>query len=320
MAKRSPVIHVERGKTFERTALAGAAKSLTQPRLHRILDPIVRPWLAAACAWTGDEMGDYRFLVFWTNPAPDVQVYIQFWSEPGEPVLCEVSSGRWNPPADKWLEGRRSQKIASYGFVIGGEAENFQRHFDIRTPADIEHVAKFVAAIFFNAFDYRGETPIEAKLTHDGRAESQLTFEGFTPDEIMKVFAGNGFRVEEAVDDDDEPVVPSVLRCRKRGLTTVVELHDHAEDDTYGRMHLSAEIPLSRAQVSEMRRRDDQPPDAVPIAEVTVMHSFIGGVTLEWLIARIQEWDGGLAEHKQEVRGMKKGPRRAQRPPGETVH
>ena len=73
----------------------------------------------------GCPLSDHRFVVFSIDIAPKVQAYLQFWSEPGEPVKWEVSSGRWSPPADKWLAGERSRRIAGFGFEIGGQAENF---------------------------------------------------------------------------------------------------------------------------------------------------------------------------------------------------
>lgn len=321
MAKRSPAINVPRGESDERTIFAGTGTPLTQAQLHRQLDPIVRAWLTSACAWTGDEFGDYRFLIFWTDPAPGVQVYVQFWSEPNMPLLCEVSSGKAHRPSEAWLADR-VQSLTALGFAIGGEAQNFQRWFDVFTPEHVAQIAEIVANVFYTAFDYRGGTAIAAKLTHDGRAESRLTFDGFTADEIMEVFAGNGFAVEEALGENDEPVVPAVIRCRKRAIETVVHLYDLFDDASYGRMELTAEFPLSTSAAAAIPRPEEAPPDAVPVAVASSIHTFTGGVTLDWLIERVQEWDEMLAANKRQARrGGKRAPRRPTGPrASETVH
>ena len=47
-----------------------------------------------------------------------------------------------DPPADNWLGGERSQRIEALGFVIGGEAENFQREVRIESGGDIARIAR----------------------------------------------------------------------------------------------------------------------------------------------------------------------------------
>lgn len=64
--------------------------------LHVALEPLVRQWLRTACTWEELAIGDYRFVIFSIEVAPETEVYVQFWSEPLEPVVWEVSSGKWN--------------------------------------------------------------------------------------------------------------------------------------------------------------------------------------------------------------------------------
>jgi hypothetical protein len=56
-------------------------------------------------------IGDHKFVCFSIDVARETRMYVQFWSEPLEPVLWEVSSGKWNRPADKWLAGERSERV-----------------------------------------------------------------------------------------------------------------------------------------------------------------------------------------------------------------
>ena len=81
---------------------------MSRRELHVALEAIVRPWIRAACSWDSLAIGDYRFVIFSMEVAPETGVYVQFWSEPMEPVVWEVSSGKWNPPADEWLAATRA--------------------------------------------------------------------------------------------------------------------------------------------------------------------------------------------------------------------
>jgi hypothetical protein len=118
----------------------------------------------------------------------------------------------------------------------------------------------------------------------------------------MKVFAILGFRVEEAVDDEGEDP-PPVIRCRKRGAYTLVKFEERVDDDNlFRRLRFSANLELPEEERRRMKDRADAPEGAEPVATVSVVHSFGGGVSLEWLMERIREWDEVLAENRQEVR------------------
>ena len=167
---QAPPLSIDRDEKLERVIFRGTRKPMTRRDLHVALEPIVRKWIRAACTWNSLAVGDYRFLIFEMEVAPETLLYVQFWSEPMEPVLWEVSSGRWNPPADEWLAGERAERIEALGFAIGGNAENYHRTVDISTPADAAAVAKQVVRIFYEGFDYRGAQPIVARVVHDGRS------------------------------------------------------------------------------------------------------------------------------------------------------
>jgi hypothetical protein len=271
--------------------------------LHVALEPIVRAWIRAACSWDSLAIGDYRFVIFSMQVAPETGVYVQFWSEPLEPVLWEVSSGKWNPPADEWLAGARARRIEALGFAIGGKAENYQRTVDLDSPEDIAAAAKAVVRIFYSGFDYRGTRPIMAQMAYEGHSQENPTYDSFTPEDVSRVFAVLGFRVEEAVDDEgaDTPLI----RCRKRGAYTLVEFDEQVGDDNlFRRIRFSADIELPEAQRNRMKL--EAPEAGEPVATVSVVHALGGGVTVDWLIERIREWDDTLAAHRRELRRVAK--------------
>jgi hypothetical protein len=170
-----------------------------------------------------------------------------------------------------------------------------------------------VVRIFYSGFDYRGTRPIEARMEYAGRSRPNTTYDSFTPEDVVKVFAILGFRVEEAVKDE---VTPPLIRCRKRGTYTQVEFDEPVgDDDLFRRIRFSASLELPEEERRRMKDRADAPEGAEPVATVSVVHSFGGGVSLEWLMERIREWDEVLAENRREVRRAVKAA--ADRP---TVH
>jgi hypothetical protein len=162
------------GTDVTKTILAQGVRPKTNQELHSKLNRLVSAWVTAACVWSDAEwsLGDYRFVVFSIKVAPKIEVFVQLWSEPIEPVYWEVSSGRWNPPADKWLSGDRAERIKAFGFEIGGRAENFQKEVLIQSRANLTSVALTVIDILYAGFDYRGTARLEARICYESRAKS----------------------------------------------------------------------------------------------------------------------------------------------------
>jgi len=316
MASRQ--ITIERGDSLERTIFPKTRGRVTRAELQARLAPVVREWLRAACVWEEADIGDYRFVTFYIPVTERIQLYVQFWSAPGEPVLWEVSSGRWNPPADKWLAGERAKRIEALGFEIGGEAENYQREIPrLDSPAALTRVARAVVDIFYSAFDYRGAVPVVARLVSEGRAESRSAYEAFSPDDVSKIFEACGFKVFQ-VCPDGEPDIP-MLRCRKRGIDTFATFDDEIDqEELYQTVHFSADLELSPDEAEEAARTLPPPPEpgAKPIATLSTVNRISGGVTAEWLAARILEWEAVTAEHKREAqRGKRRRARDSSPPP-----
>ena len=304
-------VSAERGDVIEGVVYRGSRRTLSRRDVHVALEPIVRAWLRAVCAWDNPNIGDFKFLIFSLEVAPETEVYVQFWSEPFEPVIWEVSSGTWNPPADEWLAGDRARRIEALGFSIGEKAENYNTSVEMRSPAAIAAVARTVAEIFYSGFDYRGRRPIHVKLVHDGRSEVKATYDSFTPEDVGKLFTGLGFHVGQPADtpDDEESMV---IRCRKGRIDTMVELDNRVDDENLFRsMRFSADIALPTKERQRLKDAPDAPPGAEPYATVSVILPFGGGVTLAWLIERIHEWDRMLAEQRRVTRRRQRNPRPA---------
>src|SRR5262245_35896018 len=109
------------------------------------------------CCWPNfptsrADIGDFRFLVVEFCPTEDVSLYVQFWSDPHEPVLIEVCSGNWNPEALKYVWHEQRARLEARGFTIGGAARNFQKRLTITSPDEAEAAAKEALAILFEVF------------------------------------------------------------------------------------------------------------------------------------------------------------------------
>ena len=86
---------IERDGELERVIFKAWRRPMTLAALHRALDPVIGAWLTATCAWDDVAIGDHRFACFSTDVTRETQVYVQFWSEPLEPVLgrCPLANG-----------------------------------------------------------------------------------------------------------------------------------------------------------------------------------------------------------------------------------
>ncbi len=290
---------------------------MSRDDLQRALTPVVARWLRATCVWNRDAIiGDYKFVVFSIAITPDICVYIQFWAEPGEPVTWEVSSGHWNPPADTWLAGERSERISAFGFELAGNADNFRRDVEIRTPRQADRVAATVVDIMYAGFDYRGLRPVQAKLVYECRAELHPVYDGFTPEDLVKIFEACQFRAELVDDDDDRPVIRAV----RRGITTTVTCREALPDQRlYTAATFTAGAYMPPADLRGARRAIEAaigPPESMEFGTTLV---FEGGVTVDWLVGRLQAWDDMTWGWRKEARRKE---RTARRPPSvsEPVH
>ena len=179
--------------------------------------PTLTARLWATCCWSATmtgawKIGDHNFLIAEVCPDPETCLYVQFWSEPHEPVEAEVCSGEWNPGAVKYVREHERDGLRALGYTEGGRAHNFRKELQIRTSAEAETVAREVLDIFFEVFGYRGQWPLELKWHRGERAEHEPVYSSVTPDDFARLAAHLGFEVE--AHGRHEPVVH--LRHGKR--------------------------------------------------------------------------------------------------------
>jgi hypothetical protein len=261
---------------------------LTKADLRGGIAGTIADLIAATCLWKDDgwQIGDYRFMVLSVLPAKGVELYVQFWSEPLEPVLWEVSSGRANPPADAMMAGEPSACVRRLGFRLGGRAKNFRCEVSIGNRRDVNRVAADVVDILYDAFGYRGRPPVHVRLAYEGRSEMKPVYDAFTPQDLCKVLAALGCdadirrhtgRSSVVIDIRHAPAVCAELvlgdRVPHQNLyrSALFSLGIPGEADTLAVRHATAST-----------LQEEKP----PIRTGVTLH-FEGGVTIDWVAGRL---------------------------------
>lgn len=199
---------LQRGETQDVPVFRARRKEVEPEALRAALLGPVQSLLKSVCRWgarlgDGWDIGDYRFLIFEFRSG-DALLYVQFWSEPGESVLMEVSSGRANPPAHHLVGAVQRKKLRELGFRMGGAAKNYEK--DVATGLQQFRVlAEETVHILVDVLGYRGLTMLKAQLHADTRAEIVAVHSSVTPQELDKLLCASHFDVGPLRGDESEP-------------------------------------------------------------------------------------------------------------------
>jgi hypothetical protein len=269
----------------------------TLQELYGTFLPTVTARIWETCCWPdrmaeGWKIGDYRFVVLSVSPDSKTSLYVQFWSEPREPVLAEVCSGEWSPRSLKYVQESQRRLFRSLGYRKGGQANNFEKEAEINTAAAAEEIAREALRIFFEAFGYRGQWPLEIRCAQGERAVHQPVFSSLTPDDFAKLLSEHGFAT--AVPDvDDSPVV--LVRHGRRRFTARFD-HQLPHENSYRAIVLNAvldavrEIPdeavIELSNETGLTIRKEQNRDLW----LSMLMLLDGGVTGEWVLRSSDYW------------------------------
>ncbi len=188
----------------ERILVPAGEAALTLEKLERTcLVPLAR-LLSDAAVWRSDgygdswKIGDYRFLIVETTVGPDAVLYVQFWSEPLQPVQWEVSSGHRNPAAKPFITEEARRRLSAMGFEIAGSAQNFRKFVPIGNRGDAAAIAREALRIFHDALGYRGATPLVARLVRGERARRAIVHTRLMSSDVATLLTHIGYdtRVE----------------------------------------------------------------------------------------------------------------------------
>ena len=177
-------------------------RPLTLEDLERACLPHLTRLVADTALWrskdygTGWKVGDYNILIVETTVARDAMLYVQFWSEPQQPVLWEVSSGKPQPGARRFVTAHARRALREMGFELGGKVGNYGKQVGIGNRGDAASAARDVLRIHWEAFGYRGGTPLVARIIRGERAERGVFYTRFDPDDVVNLLVQNGYQAE----------------------------------------------------------------------------------------------------------------------------
>jgi hypothetical protein len=188
------------------------------------LDKLVHH-LTLACSWPGDwaqrldVIGAYRFYVMEFAPRPDVSPYLQVWSEAGDPLLFEVSSGHGYAPTEAYLSAELRESLLDRGFEVGGPAQNYRKRVVVRDEAAIRALAREMLAITVDVFGYDGTSALTFRLHQDSRMDPGRVFRAIQPDDFRRLLERWGIAARFV------PTGEPVILARSPGLAFVVAFH-----------------------------------------------------------------------------------------------
>ena len=259
--------------------------------------------VARTCEW-GEyaeewDVGDYRFLVLDFGPKKDVSLYVQIWTEPGEPVLVEACSGAWNPTARPYVKGPQRAALRKLGYRVGGRARNYQKHWTLSPLSDARALADELVSILVQVFGYRGQQPLEATYCSEGRSEAGRVFPALAIDDMKRMLGMAGCRVVDA--EPIGPVTPDVQRRLihvAEPFPMVVEMRGQATKTpaTFEAMRLVTVLPAGRGLPPDAlesivrecpfaRTFRDQDGDLLFIADLVT-----AGTSVQWFLMALRVW------------------------------
>ncbi|MBM5810913.1 MAG: hypothetical protein FJ191_02950 [Gammaproteobacteria bacterium] len=250
-------------------------------------------WWPPADGGTGWQIGDFSFCVLEFRVAAAALLYAQVWSEPGEAVLVEVSSGAWSPPAGDHIPDAARQALLNRGFETGGRAGNYRKLIQLATKADCRKLARELLAVLTECLGYDGRAPLHYKLHLGQRTRPARVFESLTFDDFGRLLRACGFTVEPAAEGNREayrttgqPLFVAGLQC---------ESDEHAGHFSGFTLSLFARLAPAVSTAVEQELQGN-----LPFAQVFIdgdgdlcvrQHVFAGGgVTESHLRAMLEFW------------------------------
>lgn len=214
-----------RRSTLERILVSGDRQELTLEELEKRCLARLTALVSEAAIWPSGgyreswRIGDFNVLIVETTVAPNASLYVQFWSEPNQPVDWEVSSGNLNPGAQKYITEQARARLGEMGFAV--ESGNFGKQVSIRNRGDAAAVAREVLRIWHDALGYRGATPLVARLTKDERSCRSVVYTRLSVSDAATLLQQLGYQTRVPTTGK----MPMVLG-RRGGLEFAVFLGD----------------------------------------------------------------------------------------------
>ncbi len=308
------------------TVMAASDTPLLPVQVWSRCEDLVAAHLAQVCSWPesgrGSQWrnGDYSFYILEFEPEPDVKLFVQFWSEPGEKVLMEVCSPQASPAALARFTDPVREALVERGFEPGGEAGNFYKDVDTPDPAATTGLAREALAVLTECMGYDGRQPLdylfclgrredEASVAMD---DASVLVRGLTLADLESLLTSAGHTVQPLQD----PARGFLAATRGVAYSAVLTSPQEDRPGYFGGLQFSAFAPapesLSLAVISRLAL--DLPCARLGIdgdGDLTLMQTLVveGGVTRQNIAVQFGFWQQNLDRVKQALmRHLGKGP------------
>lgn len=192
-----------------RVLVSASKEPLEREALIRKAVRPLRVALEATCLWSEDgrdwQIGDFNFLVVEFSAAPGVPLFVQWWSEPLEPVAAEICAGKWTPAARPFITPAVRRRVRALGYVMTPASPNYRKSVQIASAEDAERVAREAIEFFHDAWGWRGTAPLRARIGRDRRSRTEFVHDSLTPEDVAKTFAVLGLPSEVRKGEDGRP-------------------------------------------------------------------------------------------------------------------
>lgn len=250
------------------------------------------------------DIGDFSFYILQFEIEGELR-YVQLWSEPGENLLIEVSSGAWGPSRQPTLPPAAVTALLNRGFEVGGKARNHCKQLPpLQSAEDSQRVAREMLGLITECLGYDGQASLDYKLSLGRRTRTAQVFDRLSFDDL-----GRLLRSWDVIATPIEAAKRNAYRCTTESrfvaslqieredapgeygvLTFVAHWSDHAD------LLASADAELRRALPFARNYIDDEG-DLTLIFGVTLY----GGVTAEHLRRTLELWLLGMKQVRETI-------------------
>lgn len=315
------------GEDYEHVLTFGGDTGMTWARLERQCLFMLTEMIAAVTTWRWSDsserwkIGDHAVLILETTAAKDVSLYTQIWSEPLAPVAWEVSSGNFNSGAKPFIDGDPAARIEAMGFALRGTTGNFRKEVSALNRGDALVMARTMLRLFYEAFGYRGATPLVVRVFRQQRATTDaVVHTALSLDDTRTLLRVLGFHAETAESE------PTVLFCARDNIGFTARL-DGKQDGRalYHCLDLASWVGQAAdfedvGWINRLNEVSRVARVAVDDEGTVLMGTGIilfGGVTEDYLSNRIKGWFDTVADVVGgKLPGTKKRKRRRRAPAG----
>ena len=307
------------GRPFEDdgVVLSASDTPLLPVQVWTQCEDLVAAHLAQVCAWPPEgrgrswRPGDYSFYILEYEPQPDVKLFVQFWSEPGEKVVMEVCSPAADSAAQAYLTDSVREALAERGFEPGDEAGHFGKAVDAPDPSATAGLAREALSVLTDCLGYDGRQPL-TYLFCLGRRDGEkadddaasVVVRSLTLADLESLLTAAGHTVQPLSD----PARGFLVSTQGVAYSAVLNSPQHGHPGHFGGMQLSAFAPvpesLSLAVVAHLAL--DLPCARLGIdadGDLALMQTIVveGGVTRQNLALQFGFWQQNLERVKQVV-------------------